>query len=150
MTKPLQVLVFGHPLGLQTKAFLATISADVRIHKVFMHIPRFCDTLPHVKGVFDELAKQGLDLSGRTPTLIVPPGSSLASMAIVAAWLGVSGEVPKLLNLIKDPSQSGEWIPSPEAPVLDLHSFRHDMRQAGRRQLNGVERISTKLDRAIK
>jgi hypothetical protein len=145
----IQVFVFGHPLSDQTKQFLSTLG-EVRIHKVLLHVERFCDTLPTVEGVFEQLRDQGADLSGRTPTIFTPPGSSLAAMVLVAAWLGLSGEPPKLLNLIKDPAQSGAWVPSPEAPVLDLHSFRQKLRQQGRKQFHtGVETLSAKVDQAV-
>lgn len=148
MPNVVQVFVFGHELSDQTKAYLATLG-EIRIHKVLLHIDKFCDTLPTIQGVFDELRAQGADLSGKTTTIFTPPGTSVGAMALVAAWLGYAGYPPNLLNLIKDPNGAG-WVPSPEAPVLDLHSFRHNVRKHGRgRSFAGVETLSSKMDKAV-
>lgn len=141
MLPRIQVFVFGHPLSNQTKAYLKTLAKEVKIFKVLLHIERFCDTLSTVQDVFNTLETQGADLSGKTPTYFTAPGSSVASMALAAAWLGYAGEAPKVLNLIRDPKQSGSWLPSPEVPVLDLQSFRNLQRRHRMSKFNGVETV---------
>lgn len=153
MFRRIQVFVFGHPLSNQTKNYLKTLAHEVKMYKVLLHIERFCDTLETIEKVFDTLESQGADLSGKTPTYFTTPGSSIASIALAGAWLGLSGEAPKVLNLIRDPKQSGGWVPSPEAPVLDLQSFRSMQRRRRIAKFNGVETmvsepksVSCKLD----
>lgn len=139
MQARIQVFVFGHPLSNNTRKYLGSIAREVKIYKVLLHIERFCDTLSTVEEVFDTLESQGADLSGKTPTYFTAPGSSVAAMALAGAWLGLAGEAPKVLNLIRDPRQSGTWVPSPEMPVLDLQSFRNLQRRRRISKFNGVE-----------
>ena len=121
----IQVVTLGHPLSAKTDQFLRrTAFADkmeVKVYFVPLHIERFDKTFETIGSVIDQLREQGCDLSGRARTFLVPPGSSTAAAVFVAAWAGLTGNFPEILNLIR--RGPAEFHPSPELPLLDLSDF---------------------------
>jgi len=119
----IQVISFSHPLSSMTMNFVRSLDKrqQVRTYRINLHITRFDRTTVELDEIFDKLRREGCDLSGRTRTLLVPPGSSTAAMAITAAWMGLTGDLPEILNLIR----RGDQVhgPSPEAPTINLDSW---------------------------
>lgn len=145
MSTPLQVLVFGHKLSPQSLEFLKRESEakggqTVRVINYNVHIEKFCNVQAEVFEMFKTLEDQyDVDLSGRTRTIMTAPASSVAAMTICGAWKAITGNMPEILNLIKDPAQSGYHVPSPECPTVDLASLAASTRQKLRARQNGVE-----------
>ena len=130
-----QVITFGHPLSEGTRDFLSTVEGDFNVYSCFLHFEKFSEVLEGVQEATHELLSQGVDLSGNTKTYLVPPGSSVAAMAVVTVWDALAGGHPKLLNLIRKDHQ---YIPSPEKPVLDLHEFKQKIRSMRGKLLKAV------------
>lgn len=129
--RPLQVIVLGHQLSMATERYLREQDPNFRIYKVILHIETFDQVFLAAEEVFKELANQGCDLSGRTPTVFQAAGATVGSLALAAAWHGLTGSFPNILNLIR----IGDWAygPSPELPVLELHRFSEQIRQDAER-----------------
>lgn len=116
----LQVVVLGHGLSTKTHEYLRS-QGPYKVFKTVFHIERFDQVFEAVEEVFQDLQAQGCDLSGQTPTVFQATGSSVGAMAIVAAWYGLTGHLPSILNLIRQWDNS--YGPSPEMPQLDLDGF---------------------------
>lgn len=120
-----QVIIFGHSLSDTSMQFLTNLlGTTAKVYRVDFHIDRFNLALQEVDKIFDLLRSKGADLSGRSRTIMVPPGSSVGSMILVAGWVGLTGDFPEVLNLIR--RGDNVYAPSPETPVLHLTKYCDD------------------------
>jgi hypothetical protein len=133
-----QVFAFGHSLSPATKAWLSqNYVSGYRVHKVFFHAEKLSDTPAAAEQVFHKLRAQGADFSGQTQTLFVLPGLGAGVAVLVAGWVGITGDFPQVLNLMKF---GDGYAPSPELPVIDLGSFKNQVgRKMRARFFEGVE-----------
>ena len=129
-TRPLQVIVLGHKLSRATALWLRK-QGPYKVYRVYFHIPRFDQVFETVRQVFTELHEQGCDLSGETPTVFQCVGSTVGALAVAAMWQGLTGNLPRLLNLIRISEE--EYGPSRELPVLELDDFREECAGEARR-----------------
>lgn len=138
----LQVFTFGHSLSNQTKEFLSKIDANVKIYNVPFHITRFDRTLLEIDQVLEKLRRAGADMSGRTRTVFVPSGTSTGAIVFAAAWLGLTGDLPEILNLIR----RGEthFVPSPEMPILNLPEYS-DKKMEDDPELISLQRVKATI-----
>ncbi len=118
--RPTQVIVLGHRLSRATMQWLKS-QGPYKIYKILFHVDRFDRVFDSVKEVMRELHAQGCDLSGNTPTIFQPTGSTVGALVIASAWAGLTGQLPSFINLIRNGDAT--YAPSPELPVLDLHGF---------------------------
>ncbi len=121
-----QVVTLGHPLSQASLAYLRKLG-PYKIFKINFHIERFSEPYLPVYEIFKHLKAMGCDLSGRTETIWQIPGTSLGALVFVCGWHSLTGEFPRVLNLIR----RGEKVfnPSPELPVADLNEFRKEFPQ---------------------
>jgi hypothetical protein len=128
MAQPVQVFLFGHELSAESRQFVLGLDPKAKIFKLAFHVTRFDRVLIEVRETIDKLKKAGADTSNYTRTLIVPSGSSVASLVFAAAWEGVTGDLPEVLNLINRGPARGH-VPSPEMPVLQLPNFSEKLQE---------------------
>lgn len=138
MTTPqtkLQVFTFGHPLSQETKDWLTSQygpeGTGWQVYLAYFHASQLHEAPKAVIRCMKKLHAQGADMSGRTKTFFVPTGLSIGVALLGAAWDGLTGEMPKWLNLIKqtdpkDPLRS-YYAPCPELPFVDAAGFRQSM-----------------------
>lgn len=131
--QPLQVISLGHPLSRPSHKFIKGIAPKgwYSFYYASLHLDRFDQVLEATDSALDELRSQGADLSGATRTIIVPPGMSMVSMVFCAAWMGVTGDLPEILNVMR---VGAEHVPCPELPVINLHSVKNNVRSKHRRK----------------
>ena len=132
-----QVLVFGHELSPEALAVIEAKYGPVNVFAAFFHSPRMDAQPYHVQRCFRELGAKGADLTGNVTTLIALPGLSVASTLVAAAYAGITGSLPVVLNLIKQTNpetQRAFYAPSPELPWVDLQSFRNNEGRRARAQ----------------
>lgn len=129
----LQVISLGHPLSRPSHKFIKSIAPKgwYSFYYASLHLDRFDQVIPVIDKALDELRSQGADLSGATRTIIVPPGMSMVSMVFAAAWMGVTGDLPEILNVMRI---GQEHVPCPELPIINLHSVKNNMRATHRRK----------------
>lgn len=127
----LQVITFGHKLSPETEAWIRENHGEFVAFQVFFHAEQLHEVVTVTRRCFKQLAAKGCDMSGNTMTMLALPGLGIAVSLVVAAWTGVAGSMPLVLNLIRqtDPDNTvrSYYAPSPELPVVDLQSVRQDM-----------------------
>jgi hypothetical protein len=116
-----------------TEEYLKKLDSDIHIYEYPVHISNFGKTEEEIIEALEELKFRGLDMSGNVRTIFTAAGSSIVSLTMAAAWAGITGDLPEILNLIK----RGEYVygPSPEKPVVSLQNFRNRCRQLFRKPL---------------
>lgn len=132
-----QVFVFGHKLSPETEAWLEAKhgKGQVRVHKAFVQIDRFDEHETASKKVLQRLRAQGADLTGATLTYMTVHGLSTTSLALAAVIAGVSGRLPRVLNVIRMNERQTErefYAPSPELPFMDLEQLKNFVGRAAR------------------
>lgn len=138
MARTVQVFTFGHALSEGTKAYLRRTYGAYRVHKAFFHAPQLQDVPGAALATLRTLQKQKADFSGQAITLFALPGLGSGAVMLAFGWAGVTGEGPRVLNLMK--SADGTYIPSPECPELDCHEFKNQVgRQLRASFFDGVE-----------
>lgn len=134
-TSPLprcQVFCFGHSLSASTQLWLnQNYPGGVRVFRAHYHADKMSDAVRAADGVLSNLARQGADLDNHVRTIIVSPGMSAGALLLAAGWMGMTGDLPKVLNLMR---VGDEYVPSPELPLLDLMSFKNNV---GRKKRSG-------------
>lgn len=142
-----QVFVFGHKLSPETTAWLEAKHGQgcVRVHKAFVQIDVQNEHEVASKKVLQRLRAQGADLTGATLTYMTVHGLSTTSLALAAVIAGVSGRMPRVLNLIRMNDHETErefYAPSPELPYVDLESLKNLVGRAARaKDLEGVSLV---------
>ena len=125
VSRRVQVIVTGHPLSPESKRFLREkYGSNIHYFTQVWHTPHFSDAFPATEQFFDRLKDQGANLRGNVTTIFTVPGTSVGAVCIATAWAGLTGELPKFINVIR---VGDVWIPSPEMPILDLSSFKNDV-----------------------
>lgn len=129
----LQVISLGHPLSRPSHKFVKSLTPNgwYNFYYTSLHLDRFDQVLEVTDKALDELREQGADLSGKTRTIIVPPGMSMVAMVFSAAWMGVTGDLPEILNVMR---VKQEHIPCPEMPIISLHSVKNNARANHRKK----------------
>ena len=126
MPQPIQVFVFGHTLSRESRGYIKSLDINAKIYEVGLHITRFDKVLVEMRDMLDLLKKNGADMSNYTRTIIVPSGSSVASLVFAAAWEGLTGDLPEVLNLINRGPERGH-VPSPELPIIMMGNFAESL-----------------------
>lgn len=124
MLKKIQVITSGHELSEAAQDYLKTIADEITVFPAFFFAKRLCQVVERTNAALDSLIAKGADVSGRTPTYVVLPGLSVATACFVSAWQGLSGQLPLVLNVI---NIDGQYVPSPELPVIDLNSVKNNV-----------------------
>lgn len=136
MAKKVQVIALGHPLTRETENWLEGRygTGNVSVFYKLFHASRMDRIEDEFTGVLNEMEAIGLDLSGKTPTILVPPGASMVALVVSAMLKGITRATPLWLNLIR--RGDNVWYPSPELPVYYPDSLGRAMRQARARKAN--------------
>lgn len=130
MPKNYQVLTLAHPLPEGTKRYLRQLypQAEGKVFHKVLHVQNFSKVVHDVEKLFEELKKEGLDVSGRTPTYFVAPSSSTVAMTVCMVWHGLTGSLPSVLNHIRCGSENHSYKPSPELPIIFGDSVSQSVR----------------------
>lgn len=120
-----QVILLGHRLSSTSKRVLRQeLGAHVEIVVYYapLHITRWDRVDLEVVAHLKQLVADGVDVSGATPTVFQPSGSSVASLAWAYGWNGLAGKPARVVNLTNQGPSVG-YAPSPEKPFLDLDNI---------------------------
>lgn len=140
MARHVQVFCFGHSLSGASRAWLTSEFGTYKVHKVFFNAPQLKDVPGATRGVLRTLRKQGADFSSGkgTKTIFVLPGLGAGAAMLLAGWLGITGTLPAVLNLIRLGDDT--YGPCPEMPLLELHEFKNEVGRPMRSDFfDGVE-----------
>lgn len=132
--RTIQIISFGHPLSEKCKVHLKQLHPDVEFKCWYknIHLEKYAGAAIVVAAAFESLSKDenGPNVSGGVPTWILLPSAGIAAAAIIATWVGMTGQLPAILNLIRRGAQGTDYVPSPELPVLFLEPIKKKVREA--------------------
>jgi len=126
----IKVINFGHPLSLKAKEMIVKklskdYEKDIDLQEVIINSTIDVNAPKEVQysKVIDNTFNL-VDLSGRSPVYILLPGLSLSVAMLISMLAGLTGTLPKVINLKRD-NKLGIFVMD---EILDLEHIRQNAR----------------------
>jgi hypothetical protein len=125
-----KLVLLGHMPNSETvESLRALLGAETKILTYNFHVDQLKDLHKAVVGLVMNL-NSGAELELADEIIIGAPGLSAASFLLPSAVQGLTGKMPKLLNMIR--VTGNRYLPCPECPIIDTEQLYGYMRKKRR------------------